>query len=158
MFKRALSTRSIKVLAILVSLFSSLVLSGCVGLSATRYLNNKHDFMCGQGDPMAYADGYVDGCSTGRLLAGDQRFKYRQDTLRVEKDALYARGWQEGQINCRNEVVAEGLLLEPEQEVPGGVGTESAQGSTVNSVQPALSPEAAAKEAEMREIWEELRK
>lgn len=121
-------------------------LSGCVGLSGNRYLENKHLFMVGRGDPVAYADGYVDGCSSGRRVAGDQRFKYRQNTVRLEKDALYGRGWQEGQINCRNEVIAQGMQIHQ----PPKAGSPE--------ISEPMTPAQQAVEAEMRELWNELKK
>ena len=46
-----------------------LLLSACTGLSANRYLGNKHLFMVGRGDPTAYADGYVDGVKVAQRIA-----------------------------------------------------------------------------------------
>ncbi len=131
-----------------------LFLSACTGLSANRYLNNKHVFMVGRDRPVPYADGYVDGCSVGRRLAGDKRFAYRQDSLRFEKDALYARGWQEGQINCRNEVLSEGFDIKPKK-----AQVKQAEPLSVEPLAP-ISPNAEQRaiEAEMREIWDELKK
>lgn len=129
---------------------SCVLLSACTGLSANRYLGNKHASMVGCGDPVAYADGYVDGCAAGRRLAGDKRFNDRQDRLRFEKDALYARGWQEGQINCRNEILAEGLSIAPKKE--------ETKPSAVHTEQHASNAEQRAVEAEMRAIWHELKK
>ncbi len=126
-----------------------LLLCSCTGLGANRYLNNKHLFMVGRDLPEPYADGYVDGCSVGRRLAGDKRFAYRQDSVRFEKDALYARGWQEGQINCRNEVLAEGFDIKPKK-------AQVKQAEPLAPVSP--NAEQRAIEAEMREIWDELKK
>lgn len=130
-----------------------LLLSACTGLSANRYLNNKHVFMVGRDLPTPYADGYVDGCSVGRRLAGDKRFAYRQDGLRFEKDAVYARGWQEGQVNCRNEVLAEGFDIrkKPALSSPDPLNAEPLAPSSPNVEQRAI-------ELEMREIWDELKK
>ena len=135
-----------KVALAILGALALLPLSGCIGLSGKRYLENKHLFMVGRGDPAPYADGYVDGCSCGRRLAGDQRFKYRQNTVRLEKDALYARGWQEGQINCRNEVIADGMQI---HQKPTAGSPEISEATT---------PEQKAIEAEMRELWNELKK
>jgi len=132
-----------------------LLLSACTGLSANRYLGNKHLFMVGRGDPTAYADGYVDGCAVGRRLAGDKRFSYRQDRPRFEKDALYARGWQEGQINCRNEVLAQGFAIAPKKDQPSRPSHPNVQQDVPLSAKHA---EHHAVEAEMREIWDELKK
>jgi hypothetical protein len=130
-------------------------LTGCTGgLSPERYLLNKHSFMLSEGSPSAYVAGYVDGCSAGRRLAGDKRFVYRKNGARFEKDALYARGWQEGQINCRNEALEEETYIggKPKNrwrklEAPT-VQEENKKVEAVNSVE----------EEKMRAMWEELRK
>ncbi len=127
------------------------VLTGCTGLNPDRYLLNKQEFMLAQGNPPAYVSGYVDGCSAGRRLGGDKHFAYRKNNTRFEKDALYARGWQEGQINCRNEA------LEEEQQGINTAGKRRAKAAKENPENTMDESEKKA-EAEMREIWEELRK
>lgn len=136
--------RSLIVLGMFFSLF------GCTGLSPDRYLDNKQAYMIGQGDPPAYVAGYVDGCSSGRRLAGERRFKYRKNELRFEKDALYARGWQEGQINCRNEVLSGGIGIRS--------GDEHIRETVSTDRQKRIASEDRAVEEEMRQIWEELKK
>ncbi len=132
------------------------LLSGCTGLSPDRYLSNKQTFMLNQGNPPAYVLGYIEGCSSGRRLAGDKRFAYRKNTIRFDKDALYARGWQEAQINCRNESLAEAL------KVPAVNGRKDSDPSSANTIEAQrhrrVEAESRAAEAEMREIWEELKK
>jgi len=135
-------------------------LSGCTGLSPDRYLFNKQSFMLSEGHPSVYVAGYVDGCSAGRRLGGDNRFVYRKNNTRFDKDALYAQGWQEGQINCRNEALAEDI-----QPVPRTQRANKASKShrTVENPKEAESKkhgdeENRAAEEEMRQIWEELRK
>lgn len=129
-------------------------LAGCTGLSPDRYLLNKQSFMLSEGNPPAYVAGYVDGCSAGRRLAGDKRFVYRKNGTRFEKDALYARGWQEGQINCRNEAIEEDTYM-------GG----KAKGSwrkleelPVNAEDKKAESMSRAEEEKMRLMWEQLRK
>jgi hypothetical protein len=126
---------------------------GCTGLSSDRYLQNKQSFMINQGNPPSYVEGYIDGCSAGRRLGGDKRFVYRKDSVRFDKDALYSRGWQEGQINCRNEVLAEDqhMLSTNKKEAPKTQNIDDERQKRVEA-------ESRAAEAEMREIWEELKK
>lgn len=144
----ALKTMKVKKLIFLIGTLGSLV--GCTGLSPDRYLANKHSFMIGRGDPPAYVSGYVDGCSSGRRLAGEKRFVYRKNELRFEKDALYARGWQEGQINCRNEVLSQGLGMRSDDDHIGQTVKEDRKRR--------MESEDRSVDAEMREIWEALRK
>ena len=147
-----------KVKSLIFCLFS-IFLGGCtgiIGISPDRYLSNKYTHMVGQGNPPSYVEGYVDGCSTGRRLSGDKRFRYRKDETRATKDALYARGWQEGQINCRNEVLQETYdPLRPEKNrtkrEPVGLSLEEARKQRVEA-------ESRASDTAVQEIWEELKK
>ena len=107
--------------------------------------------MLNQGNPPAYVAGYVDGCASGRRLGGDRRFSYRKNNTRFDKDALYARGWQEAQINCRNETLTEGEFLTYEN--PPDAASKRAKPKTE-----ALSEADRKAEEEMRIIWEELKK
>lgn len=137
----------VKLHFILIALLT--FLTGCTGLSPERYLANKQEYMINQGNPPTYVAGYVDGCSSGRRLAGDKGFTYRKNNTRFEKDALYARGWQEGQINCRNEA------LEDATTNPGKLMNRE----NLNSAgMPAETAEKSAAEMEMRHIWDQLKK
>ena len=131
---------NMKVKLPIVVIGTFLILTGCTSLNTESYLKNTHSYLTCQGKPPAYVDGYVDGCSSGRSMAGDRNFKYRKDDGRSDRDALYARGWQDGQIACRNEVLAE------------------QQQATVEG--PCLESNSRRKqeEAEMRAIWDELKK
>jgi hypothetical protein len=120
---------------------TTLVLTGCTaGINRESYLKNTHSYLVSQGQPPAYVDGYIDGCSTGRMLAGDKGFKYRKDVVRADRDALYARGWQDGHITCRNEALCE-------QQQPAGTACMVTNDSRRRQ-----------EEAEMRAMWEELKK
>lgn len=128
-------------------------LSGCAGLSPSRYLSNKQTFMVNQGNPPSYVDGYVDGCSSGRRLGGDKRFVYRKNSSRFDKEALYATGWQQGQINCRNEILSE-AQIEPKSNKK----TKTPTNSIELERQKRVEAESKAAEAELHEMWEELKK
>lgn len=150
-----MKVKSLRFWLICISVF----LAGCAGmtgLSPDRYLSNKYSYMVTQGNPPSYVAGYVDGCATGRGIAGDKRFKYRKNNTRAERDALYARGWQDGQINCRNEVLQETCdPLKPERIRPGnaplGLSLDEARRQRVEA-------ESRAADSEINEIWEELKK
>jgi hypothetical protein len=130
-------------------------LTGCAGgLSPERFLLNKQSFMLSEGSPPAYVAGYVDGCSAGRRLAGDKRFVYRKNGTRFEKDALYARGWQEGQINCRNEALEEDTYIGGK---PKG-GWRKLESPTSSMEKKSVESVNHAEEEKMRAMWEELRK
>jgi len=94
-----------------------LTLTGCsTGAgSAKVYLADKATVLLGKGNPPSYVDGYIDGCSSGKRMGGDKRFTYKKDIERAEREALYARGWQEGQITCQNETLAEDYYRQSER-------------------------------------------
>jgi hypothetical protein len=125
----------------------AMVLSGCAvkSINPKQHLNSMHSSFISQGKPPAYVDGYVDGCSSGRRLAGDNNFTYRKNNARAEQDALYAKGWQDGQINCGNE-----YLVERQNANTALVGAPE-----ISSVE---KQRYKAEEAEMRAIWDELKK
>jgi len=127
-------------------------LSGCAGLNADRYLTNKQEYMMSQGNPPSYVAGYVDGCSSGRRLGGDKRFVYRKNGTRFDKEALYARGWEEGQISCRNEALAEDQVLS-QRGSSSGLARSADQERHRR-----LELEESEAEAQMREMWEEMKK
>jgi len=133
--------------------FLFLGITGCTGLSSDRYLANKQAFMLNHGNPPAYVAGYIDGCSTGRRLGGDRHFVYRKNNTRFEKDALYARGWQEAQINCRNEALAQDGMLEKETS-----NKKKADSGAADSASSVKSEKDKIAEEEMRLMWEELKK
>lgn len=132
-------------------------LVGCTGLSSERYLANKQTFMLSQGFPPAYVAGYADGCSAGRRLAGDTNFVFRKNNTRFDRDALYARGWQEGQINCRNEAQEEIIRA----KATGKRGVTSIYETEPVCVPPppvVVDPKEHAKKIEMQKMWEEIKK
>lgn len=125
-----------------------LSLTGCVGLSSNKHLSSLRDHLICEGKPPAYVDGYVAGCDTGRYLAGVKGSYYRKDATRAEQDALYARGWQDGQIACRNEAI-----IERQQQAIASGGSGSVISSDMDETRRRRM-----EEAEMQEIWEQLKK
>ena len=129
-----------------------LVLSGCsTGAGGAKvYLADKATVLLGKGNPPSYVDGYIDGCSSGKRMGGDKRFSYKKDIERSEREALYARGWQEGQITCQNETLAEDYYRQSERS---GMSSELDV-----TRQRRVEAESRAAAAEMEEIWNELKK
>jgi hypothetical protein len=54
-----------------------------------------------RGFPPAFADGFDDGCSSGRQAAGAITGQFRKDVPRYLKDAHYAEGWSDGFRQCQ---------------------------------------------------------
>lgn len=134
-----------------------LLVAGCTGLSAERFLANKQTYMMSQGFPPAYVVGYVDGCSAGRRLAGDTNFVFRKNNTRFDRDALYARGWQEGQINCRNEAQEE--IIRAKAAGKRGVSSIDVDLDcpTPRPV-PCIDPKVQAQRIEAQKMWDEIKK
>ena len=51
-----------------------------------------HEQLLAQGYPPAFADGFSDGCSSGRQAAGVITGAFKKDVPRYLKDANYAEG------------------------------------------------------------------
>lgn len=56
--------------------------------------------MVGVQQPSAYKVGFMEGCDSGRLSAGDNSFLFKKDTDRFETDDTYKQGWNDGFNRC----------------------------------------------------------
>ena len=70
------------------------ILSGCV---------SQKESMIKQGYPLAYADGFDDGCHSGKKAGGSMFDQFKKDVRRFEKDNQYAQGWSDGFRQCETE-------------------------------------------------------
>jgi len=68
-------------------------LAGCAGQSK----------MTSQGQTPAYADGFADGCQSGRASGGSIHDSYKKNVGRFESDKHYAEGWSAGHRKCEDE-------------------------------------------------------
>ncbi|KXG79285.1 hypothetical protein N5I28_15970 [Pseudomonas mosselii] len=68
-----------------------LLLAGC---------ETTHEQMVNQGYPPAYADGFQDGCSSGRQAAGLMAGDFRKDVPRYLHNRQYESGWDDGFRQC----------------------------------------------------------
>lgn len=59
--------------------------------------------MIQQGYPLAYADGFDDGCHSGKKAGGSLFDQFKKDVNRFEKDSQYAQGWSDGFRQCETE-------------------------------------------------------
>lgn len=127
------------------------ILPGCSTSTggAKAYLVDKQSVLLSKGNPPSYVDGYLDGCSSGKRMGGDKRFSYKKDGDRAGKEALYARGWQEGQITCQNETLKDDYYSQSEQGLESSIDAERHR---------RVEAESKVAESEMKEIWEELKK
>jgi len=77
-----------------IVLTASLFLVGCVSTSES---------MKEQGYPAAYADGFEDGCHSGKKAGGSYFDKFKKDVKRFNADKEYAQGWTDSFRQCETE-------------------------------------------------------
>ncbi|MBM7063077.1 hypothetical protein JQX08_20360 [Pseudomonas sp. UL073] len=73
-------------------LLLALLLAGC---------QSTHDYLLEQGYPPAYADGFRDGCSSGRQANGSISAGFSKDVPRYLADRHYEGGWDDGFRQCQ---------------------------------------------------------
>ncbi len=90
-------------------LFSALFLSGCVVHYGARYQGppplksttlGQVNSMVGAQQPSAYKVGFMEGCDSGRLSAGDNSYIFKKDVERFKTDDVYQQGWNDGFNRC----------------------------------------------------------
>ena len=92
-------------------LILGLFLSGCYIQSQGRYYAEgppplqatsieQANAMVGGQQPAAYKVGFMEGCDSGRLSAGDNSFLFKKDTDRFDTDDVYQQGWNDGFNRC----------------------------------------------------------
>ncbi len=80
--------------ALTISTMSGVLLSGCV---------SQKEQMIKEGYPASYADGFDDGCHSGKKAGGNMFEQFKKDTRRFEYDSQYAQGWSDGFRQCETE-------------------------------------------------------
>ncbi len=60
-----------------------------------------HEDLIAKGYPPAFADGFDDGCVSGRQAAGSISGEFRKNVPRYLKDKQYAEGWTDGFRQCQ---------------------------------------------------------
>ena len=53
--------------------------------------------------PSVYREGYIDGCGSGRSVAGDYMTSYKR-TEAYSNDELYKKGWDVGYRDCKEQL------------------------------------------------------
>lgn len=71
-----------------------------LGLTACA---TEHERMVKQGYPAAYADGFDDGCHSGRKAGGSLFDQFKKDVNRFSHEQQYAQGWSDGHRQCETE-------------------------------------------------------
>lgn len=62
---------------------------------------STHDQLLAEGYPPAFADGFQDGCGSGRQAAGSISGTFRKDVPRYLREPTYAQGWSDGFHQCQ---------------------------------------------------------
>ncbi len=86
--------KRLKWLITTTAICSLVVLSGCV---------SQKESMVKQGYPLAYADGFDDGCHSGKKAGGSMFEQFKKDVNRFQKDSQYSQGWSDGFRQCETE-------------------------------------------------------
>ncbi len=91
-------------------LISALFLSGCViAPYQARYSGPpplqsttlaQVNSMVGAQQPAAYKVGFMEGCDSGRVSAGDNSYIFKKDVERFKTDDIYQQGWNDGFNRC----------------------------------------------------------
>jgi hypothetical protein len=63
--------------------------------------------MVQQGYPLSYADGFDDGCHSGKKAGGSMFDQFKKDVRRFQTDKQYAQGWSDGFRQCETEQEAQ---------------------------------------------------
>ncbi len=83
-------------------LFSSILalhsLTGCGGTAAQRLIQ--------EGASPAYAQGFDDGCSSGKKAAGDIFSQFHKNVSEYQHNSDYHMGWNDGHEECHNEGIS----------------------------------------------------
>ena len=89
--------RHLKKVSLGVVALSLLLLTGC---------QSDREAMIQKGYPPAYADGFDDGCGSGKKAGGDMFSQFAKDVDRYHHDKTYREGWDDGYKECRSEQAA----------------------------------------------------
>jgi len=77
-----------------LALTSAILSTGCASQGET---------MKKQGYPESYADGFEDGCHSGKQAGGSYFDQFRKDVNRFNSDSDYAQGWTDAFRQCETQ-------------------------------------------------------
>lgn len=91
----------------LIVVIFTVALSGCATQGET---------MKSQGYPAAYAEGFEDGCHSGKKAGGSYFDQFKKDVPRFNSDSDYAQGWSDAFRQCETEQEALGRQIRMSME------------------------------------------
>ncbi len=80
-----------------------LIISAVACLFVTAGCVSQKQTMVNQGFPISYADGFDDGCHSGKKAGGNMFEQFKKDVNRFGVDRQYAQGWSDGFRQCETE-------------------------------------------------------
>jgi len=85
-----------------VKIMNRMLIIFLVAISFSGCISQK-ETMIQQGYPLAYADGFDDGCHSGNKAGGSLFDQFKKDVNRFENNSQYAQGWSDGFRQCETE-------------------------------------------------------
>jgi len=79
---------------LLVMAAGMMIFAGCA---------TQKEIMVQEGHSLAYADGFDDGCHSGKKAGGDMFESFKKDENRFARHSKYTQGWSDGFRECENE-------------------------------------------------------
>ena len=76
----------------------TILLGGCAGSEGQRLMR--------EGASPAYAQGFDDGCSSGKRAGGDMFAQFHKNVRAFQMDPDYRQGWNDGNAECRSEEIS----------------------------------------------------
>lgn len=96
------------------------LLTGCGGTEGQRLMQ--------EGASPAYAQGFDDGCSSGKKAAGDMFSQFHKNVQEFQHNSDYRQGWNDGHEECRSEGISnmqqQELVIEEERAIDEHKRTE----------------------------------
>ena len=83
-----------RILFVIASALCLITLVGCADQKQT---------MIDKGYPLAYVEGFDDGCHSGRKAGGNMFEEFKKDVDRFDSDKQYAQGWSDAFRQCETE-------------------------------------------------------
>ncbi|HXE95137.1 MAG TPA: hypothetical protein VN642_01925 [Dongiaceae bacterium] len=80
------------------------ILAGC----ATKPVDQRLAQLQDQDQPPAYINGYLSGCDSGTIVAGNPWYLFQKNEFLYKSDAKYAKGWNDGFQTCLSQKRASG--------------------------------------------------
>ena len=77
-----------------------------VGMMIFAGCASQKEIMMQEGHSLAYADGFDDGCHSGKKAGGNMFESFKKDEDRFSRHSRYTQGWSDGFRECELEAEA----------------------------------------------------